>query len=403
MSRISRRPALIARLLAAALSLAVVEAQAVVLAGKSMPTQRQLVASQNNVLSVGWQVAVSPDHNTGVNSPAALIVNPSTGATLATVAGTLSKPGSGPFLFSETIELSEQTVRGWQQQGIRRLLLRRQFNDAMVGGGPTAQVVLTLASSGLRAQREAPSNSLALQRLDLSFSDRQRMQVVRSDEELRALLRLSYSGSGLLEGHWQIAEPGSTEGRSFYRTLSMVRQHLGSSQSATLNSPLLPVNRAGKYRLRFCITNQAFIPSDALVLDAGCPVEKLSAEVVYQVTGNDALGGPQMIEAGPERGEVSAATRFHWQPVAGAVIYQLQLFEQGSEQAVDGEQLLGHDNGLVAGMLLPAGDREARLSPLVLSKLKPGRQYLWRITAHDQDGALAGRSQARAIRYTPAQ
>src|SRR5690606_23223223 len=104
----------------------------------------------------------------------------------------------------------------------------------------------------------------------------------------------------------------------------------------------------------------------------------------------------------PQSGVVDAATPFQWRAVDGAVVYQLQLFAIGLDQQNAGEvEVLGESPSFVAGMLLPASTTKTQLSALMRNKLEPGRYYLWRVTAHDQGGALIGKSQEWRVRYQP--
>lgn len=364
------------------------------------PAQRQLLASQRNVLALAWQVVATDDFSGRVSSSRARIIDPASGAVLSTLGDGLSANGRTPFLLSEQLELSAAEVQGWYARGLHRLILQREFSS----GSQTlsAQVVLTLVSSGLRAPRENRDGELLVQRLSLSFLDNQRIKLVPPATELKAKVLLGYSGNGLVEGRWQVAEPGSTEGRPFYRTLTLVRSQLGSAQQSTLFSPPLPTAKAGKYRLRFCVTNQDLVPADALVLDSGCPIESLTVETVYEVLGGSGPAAQLAISASPQSGVVDAATPFQWRAVDGAVVYQLQLFAIGLDQQNAGEvEVLGESPSFVAGMLLPASTTKTPLSALMRNKLEPGRYYLWRVTAHDQGGALIGKSQEWRVRYQP--
>jgi hypothetical protein len=386
--------------LAALLVLSPLLAEAALRAAKVQPAQRQLLSSQENSFAVSWQLVATSGYSDGAISTSAQVINPATGATLLTIGGTLSQGGGGPFLFSEFVRIPAANVQAWQNSGIRRLLLVRTFSDLSGGGQLRAQQVLILASSGLRAPRENRSGELLVQRLSLSFSDNQRVKVVPADTDLLAKVLLAYSGNGLLEGRWQVAEPGSTEGKPVYRTLTLVRSYLRDAQQSSINSPPLPTDKAGKYRVRFCVTNRELIPADALVVDAGCPLDGLTVETVYEVLGTGELRRGPLIEAGPREGAVDAASQFHWQPVAGAVVYQLQLFAADGPRGDDGA-VLGESPSFVAGMLLPASVNRSALSPLLRSKLQPGQYYLWRVTAHDQGGAMIGRSQEWRVRYQP--
>jgi hypothetical protein len=390
---------LIAKLFISALILLPVTAYSAVNSVRSQPAQRQILANQDTKISVSWQVSVTPGTPV-VNSFSAQIINPSTGATLSTINTSFSS--SGTYIFNEVIELNKAQVTAWQQSGIRRVIITRSFTDQSFPSinDPKGQVVLSISSSGLRAQREATSSDLLVRRLDLSFTDNLRMKVVKADTELKANLILAYSGNGLLEGRWQLAEPGSTEGKAFYRTLTLVRQYLGNAQQTTLNSPPLPTTRAGKYRLRFCVTNSDLIPADTIAVDAACPIEALSVEAIYEVTGNEATSAETLIRATPESGDINAKSQFNWAPVDNAVIYQLQLFTAGDDNTKADEMLTQAPN-FIAGMLLPVSTSTTNLSPLVLNKLEPGKTYLWRLTAHNQNGELIGKSREWRVRYTP--
>ncbi|WP_068828996.1 hypothetical protein [Pseudomonas sp. BMS12] len=386
--------------LAALLVLSPLLTEAALRAAKVQPAQRQLLASQDNSFAVSWQLVATTGYSDGALSSSAQIINPATGATLLTVGGTLNQGGGGPFLFSEFVRIPAASVQAWQSSGIRRLLLVRTFSDLSGGGQVRAQQVLTLASSGLRAPREGQDGELLVQRLSLSFSDNQRVKVVPPGEGVLAKVLLAYSGNGLLEGRWQVAEPGSTEGKPVYRTLLLVRSYLRAAQQSTLNSPPLPTDKAGKYRVRFCVTNHELVPPDALLLDAGCPLDTLTVETVYEVLGSEQPERRPLMTSEPRDGDVTGASQFNWQPVAGAVVYQLQLFAADGPRG-DDSAVLGESPSFVAGMLLPASVNRSTLSPLLRSKLQAGQYYLWRVTAHDQGGSMIGRSQEWRVRYQP--
>src|SRR5690606_7332897 len=151
-------------LLAMLLPLLPMAAEAVLLGASAQPAQRQLLPNQDNNWAVNWTVTSDSAHSTGAASSVARIVNPSGGATLATVGGNLSQGGSGPFLFGEFISLPQSTVQAWQASGLRRVLLVRDFSP-LAGAGPgtvRGQQVLvipapTQASGALRAVKIQPA------------------------------------------------------------------------------------------------------------------------------------------------------------------------------------------------------------------------------------------------------
>ena len=157
---------------------------------------------------------------------------------------------------------------------------------------------------------------------------------------------------------------------------------------------------AGTYRLRFCVCYPDRVPADGVVLDAGCPIEALTVETVYEVLGASDPSARVLIDASPQSGEVDGNTAFKWRTVDGAVVYQLQVFASSAEQPSEAD-VLGESPSFVSGMLLPASITQTALSALLRNKLEPGGYYLWRVTAHDQNGSLIGRSQEWRVRYQP--
>ena len=95
-------------------------------------------------------------------------------------------------------------------------------------------------------------------------------EIVSTDEALRALLTVQYTGTGVLHGRWQIAEPESSEGVPFYRTLALVNTNLQTSQRSTLRSPALPSTRPGKYLLRVLVRNASTGSAAQTRKNGGC-------------------------------------------------------------------------------------------------------------------------------------
>ncbi|MES2817532.1 MAG: hypothetical protein V4812_00910 [Pseudomonadota bacterium] len=362
------------------------------------PAQRQLLGNQDNRLMLTWQVTTRSDYSGAVSSRQANVVDPASGAVLGTLGGPLRGEGRAPFVLNEQLDLPAASVQAWLASGIRRVVVQREFS---ADGAPLrGQMLLSLVSSDLRAPRENQSGELRVQRLSLSFMDNQKIALVAPGSALTAKVLLAYSGNGLLEGRWQVAEPGSSEGQPFYRTLTLVRPFLGDSQQSTLQSPPLPTDKAGKYRLRFCVGNGEQAPGDDLVLDYGCPNEALTVETVYQVLGSAGPDAQSLIGVSPQSGTVDAKTPFEWRAVDAAVVYRVQFFATGP-QADSEAEVLGESPSFIAGMLLPASLTQTTLSNLLRSKLEPDRYYLWRVTAHDENGDLIGRSHEWRVRYQP--
>lgn len=365
------------------------------------PLQRQFYANQDNSLQLSWQVTTGINHTNGVVSPAARILNPATGAVLATLGEVLSAPGAGPFLFGETLELDAALMQTLLAANSPRLVVERVFSDPIGGGNTRAYMTLILNRSNLAATRANGSGELALYGMRLVFDTGNDLALVTENTALSAQLTLSYSGSGLLEGRWQIAEPGSTEALPQYRTLALVRQQLASSQRLVLESPALPSERAGKYLLRFCVTNRNLVPEGASE-DPQCPVPEWVIDAGYQVQAQKGLKAITGLT--PSQQAVNGRTPFRWPAVTGASVYQLQVFAL-SAPALAGpasqQARVSDEPQFVVGMVLPKTTTESPLSELVRSKLLPGQRYLWRITAHNAAGKMLAASADYTFVYEP--
>ena len=138
-------------------------------------------------------------------------------------------------------------------------------------------LLLSQMKTGLAAE-DLSVNSVALE-----FETGNTMMLTHVNASLRARLTIQYSGIGLLEGRWLIAEPGAAEGQPMYRTLLLTRDKLVSSQRSIQESPELPTLRPGRYLLRFCVTNRK--EADRRTeLDNQCPNKPLIADASYQVS-----------------------------------------------------------------------------------------------------------------------
>lgn len=367
------------------------------------PTQRQVYASQDNDLQLNWQVAAGVGHVNGVISLPARVLDPRTGSAFASLGATLSASGAGPFIFSERLTLDAATAQAIAARKLQTVVLERTFSDPVGGGSTKAHMVLNVSGSPLDASRGSAPGALAVQGLRLEFDTGNDLTLTEINSQLKAQLTLAYTGSGLLEGRWQLAEPGSSEGLPLYRTLALVRQNLVSNQRVILASPKLPTLRAGKYLLRFCVTNRDLIRSDT-VLDPQCPIEELVIDAAYQVQGVEGVPAVVITGLSPHQQAATAKTPFSWPPVAGAQVYQMQVFAlQASGLKSPSSRQAGEvvEPSFVVGMVLPAATTKTPLSELVRSKLNPGSRYLWRITAHDPVGRLIGSSGEYTFIYQP--
>ena len=347
------------------------------------PAVRSLTVGQNNAVNLQWQIATTVGHSSGGVSAQGTYLNlPSTPIGSRPVA--LNAVGIGPYVLNEVFVITAAEIDAWVLAGYTQVGYQRLFTDSATGTTAVATATFNINNASLRDIR-APGSELEIKRLELQFpSNLSQLQVVEKEALLQAQVRLSYTGTGLLEGSWQIAEPGSTAGVPVFNTFRVVRQQLSKQQLTVLSSPPLPTDKIGKYILRFCVNGIENSGSTDLTCTG------VSVESTYQVIEGQRAPDPLAIKS-PEPGFINGETPFAWAPVAEAAVYQLQV-----HAIVPGE-----DSVFVTGLMVPGSTNETPLSPLVLSKLKADRAYEWRVNALNGQGYLIAQSDKRTFTYKP--
>ncbi len=390
---------------------------------RATPRQAHLAAGGDNTVSVTWQVSTTPEHSSGAFSAARQLTDPASGTLLGLSRAMLTATGGGPLLLRETISLDEATVQGWRDQGLRRVVLERTFVDPTSRGSASATVILSLGRSRLQSTRDAAPAELTINSLRLELESGNNAAVTTMGETLRASLVVHYSGSGMLHGRWQIAEPESSGGAPLFRTLALVNTRLSANQQRILPSPPLPTARNGAHLVRFCVTSrdtlgpiaEPELPVDVFgeplvnplgdlasepLGDPQCPDAELTVLAAYHVQGAAGDGVRAIGDISPNRQAVSETSAFSWSPLPQAAVYQLQIFEPAPPREPDspGE---APEPTFVAGMLVDAATSSTPLSELTRSKLRPGTAYSWRVTAHDERGRIVGSSVEARFHYQP--
>jgi hypothetical protein len=216
--------------------------------------------------------------------------------------------------------------------------------------------------------------------MELAFA-RGRAIVIERGQPLVARVSVGYAGSGTLRGRWEVADPGSQAGE-FFRVLALVREPLGGGAIATLESPPLPTGTTGRYALRFCVE------ADAADF---CASSATAVQTFYEVVPGEGAGALQGLW--PNNATLRAGGQFRWPSAAGVTTWQLQIFLPAVPPA--------QEPRFVTGSLLPGAESAAPLSPLMRGKLRAGERYLWRVTAHDAQGALITGSDLVPFVYRP--
>ena len=364
---------------------------AVLTEARVTPGRSQIsVAQGGQAFVINWVIETTPIHADGAVSAAGNFVNAATGQPIAPPnAVPVGVPtGAGPLTFPESVVITAAQLDTWRAQGIRLVGYRRAF---VAPGSPTvsAQWLLQIRGSGLEGAREATDGEIAVQRMDLVFDEGERIAIVERGLPLKAHVSIANSGSGTLRARWEIADPGSSPD-GFFRVLALVRVPLVAGPATTVPSPALPTQTTGRHVLRFCVEEVAAEP---------CANSSTVVQTFYEVVPD----GPHALMRGgmPDDQTIGAGGVFRWPAVDGAVTYQLQIFRPAVRPASEGPGDARRDPTFVTGALLPGGVAETRLTPLLRSRLEAGRAYLWRVTAHDADGQLIGRTDLLRFVFRP--
>lgn len=258
--------------------------------------------------------------------------------------------------------------------------------------------VLALSPGGLgpgvARAAERIGGDLTLERVDLRFVGGEKVRVLAAGQVARAEAEITFAGTGQLGGSWEIAEPGTTSGSPRFRTLELVSRLLGMGRREVLSSPPLPTASPGTYLLRLRITTPETAGSPLLVrYFVGHPHDEA-------VTAPAASPGT-LAAHGPAAGSRPDSLQFSWQPVAGSIAYQLEIYEkdpaaasgpQGAGDADPAACLVSIPSPLgrspVTGIMVPGTATGVALSHAVAKKLAAGTTYLWRVVAFDRDGKV---------------
>jgi len=262
---------------------------------------------------------------------------------------------------TETVVMPVKIMEKVLQQGTAQFTYTRTFTGIATD---TATINLTVSGE--------TGGTLGIRRLSLYFGNgRAETTVMKDTTDLKAYADISYNGSGLLKGYWEV------DGR----LLSYVSQPLPGSQQITLTTPdipALPTFDSGTHTLRFVVTN----PDP----DQGIPLPTL----VYFVTTDqsDVRQVGLTLKNPAEAAEVSyASLKYEWQVIRSEV-YLIQFFEtQGAKPVFSAYTKRGF----------------YQLPQLVLKKIfQPGKTYYWRVIGFDRERRMVGESKTGSFRFSKA-
>lgn len=356
------------------------QARIVAVNGSSNNSQASIVTSTS--IRIDWNVSVEAS-NTGLLTVRSLngtffAPNRETQlgmtATPLTQSRNLSARQAASLNIRESLVIPQTVARRAQQLGFNQVLFLRTFSDTPDATNATAIVLIDLASSSSAGQ-------IKVDRVQMQFNNGKRITSLTAESELQAEALLRYRGSGMLEYSWEIATPPSTQGQAFFTPMNSRKQFVLTGSEIKLSSPILPNTRNGLYLVRLKINN----PEPNFELPA----------LRYTVVPQTREQPEQLYVASPPNDAVlSSQTQFKWQQVAGAKVYQVEIFlGQPEESAPNTSQL----KRPVTGTQVPASKQQLSFNQVSLSHLSAGTNYYWRVIAVDEQGKVLAISRLRRL------
>lgn len=345
---------------------------AIVIAVPSSATITSVTASPNPVgINTQGTTFLTLNYTIQITAPGVTVFSPT--GTLFIDAVAVAVPGG---LISQTVSAGgSTTVRMRERIRISRDLaaqiaqgtsinFQREFND----GGGIFLIVVTIVPSS--------SGALSFRNISLSFDDRSRFRTVPQNGAITAIMRLTTSGRGLLDGNWQVSGPS---GQNSFYPIGRVRQTLAGQRSIVIESPTLPTDQPGIYTVRF-------VPS-------GPPDPELTAafsEIRYSVL--PASGQATIELLAPAVGvNIGTATAFSWQGLANVAAYRVEFLSLAAGS-------LNDQPTRVAAIDVLSSQTSASLKPFTLARIHAARGVVyWRILGLDGNGAVIAASSIRPV------
>lgn len=202
---------------------------------------------------------------------------------------------------------------------------------------------------------------LSIKKIDLYFENRRpEITIEKGLKSLKAFADISYSGSGLLEGYWEV------DGR----VISRVFQQLsfgGLLKLQTPEIPELPTFDPGTHRIRFVITR---------------PVQYISLPMIIYFVNLDRFK-PAISAIGvfsPQNRAVIEyeSQKFEWQRPANATIFLVQYGDK-----------------LESKTIFSAYTRDAFYvipETVLKESFKIGERYYWKVISFDAENIIIGES-----------
>lgn len=387
-------------------------AHATVTVAASTGTTKNVLLGRSTAITVGWSVrdSTSVAGSTTVSSAqgryclavGCVVV---LGTNSRTLSQTYVSPGGflAPYpknlSFTESVVVPFSVIHRAHKNGVSTFVYERKFTSTE-GAGASVAVNTSLRISS------ATSFGFFVTRVALKFEDGGApLKVVGQGDALGIRAELSFNGTGLIRGVWEVANPTITTETPVFRPLRSVRQYLITGDSKTLVSPTLPTRLIGQYRVRLRLTEPELnfvLPEIRYFVSARRP------ESVPPPAPISLIRPPLSLIRPPPSASLTPKLLFRWQAVKAARVYQLEFHTDTSSPLAGNLPDLSGGGDLasprvpvgqrpVTGMMVPRKRRQTILSAAARQHLQSRQRYLWRVLAIGKDGTVIGTSEARRI------
>lgn len=330
----------------------------------AIPIMAHVATGNDTLVPVRWKATFDNGVSSRVESKEGRFVDGTGRVYGSAVREVLQATGGSPLEFNETLRVPESVVKA-----------------ILAAGGESGmryERVFTLdgvqAIGALKVQFAGRFASLfGIDRAELRFLDGSRFKTVPLGEEVQVAADITFSGSGRLQGSWDLAGPTTTPGAAIFVRKELVDEYLSFGRRTLIRSPAIKAEQQGTYVVRLSITSPNLGEEGILQLS-----------YVVRATGDAveiSLGLP------PPLARLAPGLAFTWEAVAGAQNYLLEFYEVPSAEGREPK----------AGMVLPGGASRATLSQATERNFQPGRTYWWRVVALGPNGVLLGQSALREL------
>ncbi len=268
--------------------------------------------------------------------------------------------GSGRAI--ETITFPVSVLKRAEQLGVTRIKFRRTFTESTQTSTAAfrtmAASVVVVTESEMIVTTEAGAE-LRITRMQLYFGNRRAETTVkRNDPSLKAFVDIRFTGSGLLEGYWEV------DGR----ILSHVKKHIVYGRSVTFetpDTPPLPTFDTGTHLLRFVLTSPENIPVPEAIYF-------VSSEEFAKTYALRLLSPEDQSEIGYE------PPSFTWEKAEEASVYLIEFYGKGTDKPLFSAY---------------TKNTEYTIPVRVFERIfQPGERYRWQVKGFGESDVLMGES-----------